>query len=338
MIGILLIQLGTPASTSVGDVRRYLREFLMDPRVINIPTPLRWMLVNLIIAPFRSSKSAHAYRAIWTDRGSPLRFHTEDLVKGVQEKLGSNFVVRYCMRYGEPSIEESLKELLKLPLQKLLILPLYPQFAGATTQSCWDEVARVVQSASWIPETSMLGAFYNDPNYLSALHASVDAEALKSFDHILFSYHGLPESQIKETDCSAYCLSRSDCCDRPNPSHLRCYRAQCLKTTDLLRERLALPASKVTSSFQSRLGRSRWIGPYTEEVLKDLAQTKKVKRLAVICPSFVSDCLETLEEIGIRGRETFQAAGGEDLVLLPALNASEPWIKGLSELLVKNAR
>ena len=330
--GVLLINLGTPAAPRTREVRRYLREFLSDPRVIDVAAPLRFLLVNAIIAPFRAPRSARAYAKIWTARGSPLLFNGLDLRDRLRARLGAP--VELAMRYGEPSISGGLEALERAGCERLVLAPLYPQYASSSTGSSLEE-AYARASLRWrTPCIDALLAFYDDARFLDAV-AAVGRPVLERFrpEHVLFSYHGLPERHCRKTDASgAHCLVRADCCARIVEANRNCYRAQCFATTRGLRDRLGLDEKTSSTTFQSRLGRTPWIRPFTDEELVHLAR-RGVKRLAVFCPSFVADCLETLEEIGLRARDDFRAAGGEELALVPSLNAHEAWVEGLAAML-----
>jgi len=320
--GVLLINLGTPDAPQTRPVRRYLREFLSDPRVLTLPGPLRWLLLNAVILPTRPRKSAAAYRAIWGDAGSPLLVHSQRLAHEVAVRLGEAYSVRLGMRYGKPSIESALCELEADRANRILVLPLFPQYASAVTASVSAKVFEILADRSDIPSIDILGAFYDEPDF-AASWAAVAGPGLSTFraDHVLFSFHGLPANQIRASDPqSDHCLSSPDCCAAPGPSLGRCYRAQCFATTDALIEALGLDPAQTTTAFQSRLGNTPWIEPYTDRVLGDL-HARGVRRLAVLCPAFVADCLETLEEIGIRLRADWLALGGEDLWLAPCPNA-----------------
>jgi ferrochelatase len=328
--GLLLINLGTPAAPTTADVRRYLREFLSDPRVIDIHPVARALLLNLVILPSRPAKTAHAYRAIWdAQRGSPLMFHSQDLTAAVQRTLGDAWKVVLAMRYGEPSIASALASLREV--DRIVVLPLYPQYAASSTAT---SVARVMElaGAGWdVPAIDVIPAFHADPGFIGAF-ADVARPVLDRLrpDHVLFSFHGLPERQIKKSDpTGAHCLASPTCCDQPRPG---CYRSQCFATARALAGALGVTAHTVC--FQSRLGRTPWIQPHTDVVIEELAR-QGVKRLAVVCPSFVADCLETLEEIAIRLRAQWQAAGGEELELVPSLNATSAWVEAVCALVRK---
>ena len=319
--GCLLVNLGTPDEPTPSAVRRYLREFLGDPRVLTLPAPIRWLLLNLVILPTRPRRTAAAYRAIWTRQGSPLRVHSEALRDGVATALGEDFRVELAMRYGKPSIASALAALERAGVERVVVLPLFPQYASSVTASAAAEVTRVLQAASDPPLLEILGAFYDEPEFVSCW-AALAREPLVDFgpDHVLFSFHGLPENQIRASDRTrGHCLAKPDCCSASGADIARCYRAQCVSTAERLRQALELPRDKTSSAFQSRLGPTPWIRPFTDEELP-LLRKRGVKRLAVFCPSFVSDCLETLEEVGIRLREQWRSLGGEDLWLAPCLN------------------
>jgi ferrochelatase len=328
--GLLLINLGTPDAPTTGAVRRYLREFLSDPRVIDIHPLGRWLLLNLVILPRRPRASASAYRKIWTDLGSPLLVHSRELTQKVALELESEFEVELAMRYGNPSIRSAVGRLREKGIQELVALPLYPQRASSSTGSSIDELYRVLARTWDVLPVKVSGEFFADPGFLQAF-AEVASPVLASCvpDHVLFSFHGLPERHIRKSDSSGrHCLATLDCCEEWSAVNARCYRAQSFQTARALADRLGLPRERYGVSFQSRLGRTPWIKPYTDEVLAELAG-RGVRRLAVVCPAFVADCLETLEEIGIRGRQSFIAAGGQELALVPSLNAHPAWVQAV---------
>jgi ferrochelatase len=330
--GILLINLGTPDAPRTPEVRRYLREFLSDPLVIDIPAPMRWLLVNGMVAPFRSPKTAKAYEMVWTERGSPLLFHSLDLRDGLRERMTEP--VELAMRYGNPSIEAGLANLRAAGCERVLCAPLYPQYAESSTLSSIEAVRKAVTTSGEALQLDFLPPFYENENFLDAF-AAVGESVLRDLepDHVLFSFHGLPERHMRNVDPSGeHCLVRDDCCARIGDTNRDCYRAQCLATTRGLRERLDIDEKDSSVAFQSRLGRTPWIQPFTDQVVKQLA-AGGTKRLAIFCPAFVADCLETLEEISIRAAHDFRAAGGEELRLVPSLNASTPWVDGLAAML-----
>lgn len=330
--GVLLVNLGTPDSTATGDVRKYLREFLMDGRVIDFPFIPRWMLVNLIIAPFRAPKSAAEYRKLWTDRGSPLLFHTEDLRDRLIEKLDpKEYVVQMAMRYQTPSMQDGLDALMKQKVRKIIVLPLFPQYASATNGSVIDRVMEIAQGWQIIPEISFINNFVEHPLFLKAWQELGEAEMKKQdYDKYMFSYHGLPERQIKKGSVQGYCQLGS-CCEKYGPSNQFCYRAQCFHTTRQVAAKLGLPKEKVVTCFQSRLGNDPWVKPYTEEMIKELA-AEGVKKVLVFSPAFVADCLETTVEVGEEYKEQFEELGGEYWDLVPSLNSNNTWVECVKDL------
>lgn len=331
--GLLLVNLGTPDRPETGAVRRYLRQFLSDPRVLDIHPVGRFFLLNFIILPFRSSASAHAYSKVWTERGSPLLFHSQDLLEKVRTRLAPQQVpVELGMRYGQPSLEAALARLRAAGCDRLAVLPLYPQYAASSTGSSLEEVWRLVGQLWNTPAVQAVPAFYDHPAFLDAF-ALVARPVLDEVapDRVLMSFHGLPERQVKKSDESGYgrhCLASPGCCDAIVDANRMCYRAQCFATARELAERLGLGPDRFEVTFQSRLGRTPWIRPYTDVRVQELAASG-VKRLAVLCPAFVADCLETLEEVGMRLREDFLARGGEELRLVPSLNATDAWADGV---------
>lgn len=335
--GLLLINLGTPDEPTAPAVRRYLREFLGDPRVLDINAVGRSLLLNLVILPRRPAKSAEAYRAVWDDkRGSPLMYHSQDLAAGVAAALGDSWIVQLAMRYGSPSIPDRLDKLIAANVDRIVVLPLFPQYASSSTGTA---VARVMELASerWsVPALDFVPAFFDDPGFIGAFEAvAKPALAAAAADHVLFSFHGLPVRQITKTDVTkAHCFATTSCCETlTNPN---CYRAQSFHTARSLAARLGLSPDTYTVCFQSRLGRTPWIQPYTDVVIEELAKAGK-KRLAVLCPAFVADCLETVEEIGIRARAQWKAAGGEELTLIPSLNATPAWVAAVAQIAERHA-
>lgn len=331
----LLINLGSPASTATRDVRRYLNEFLMDKHVIDIAWPLRFFLAYGWIAPFRAPKSAGAYRKIWRDEGSPLIHFTREFAQKLANTLAQNqsdIQVRWAMRYGPHSVAKAMAEIRVDGTQDILIVPMYPQYAKSSVLTAIEEVKKHLKGFAGRVEYA--GQFYDHPAFIESFAANIQNE-WKAFrpDHLLLSYHGLPERHIKELDQSGqHCLGSANCCDAVGEVNRRCYRAQCFATSRALTRALSLPSSQVSVSFQSRLGREPWIQPFTDKIIHDLVAQGK-RRLLVSCPSFVADCLETLEEVGIRLREDFLRAGGEDLRLVPSLNDSDLWVKNFPRLL-----
>lgn len=332
--GAILLNLGTPDAPQASEVRQYLREFLMDPYVIDIPLPVRWLLVNGVILPTRPSKSAEAYQKIWTDRGSPLLFHLLDLVPKVQQQLGSEWRVLPAMRYGKPGIESVLSQFQKEGITDITVFPLYPQYSLAATETSVQQCQKIANRLSPEFRLKFVGAFYNDPGFIRAFAEKTRTHLTGyDYDHVLFSFHGLPERHVKKTDLRGdHCLSQENCCAEMNDANRNCYRAQCFQTAHAIARQLGLEKSRYTVCFQSRLGRNPWIKPYTDHFYESLP-ARGAKKIAVVCPAFVADCLETLEEIEMRGKEEFVQNGGEDLKLVPSLNSDDVWAQVVANLL-----
>lgn len=328
--GILLVNLGSPDSTAVRDVRRYLGEFLMDPYVIDLPWAARRAIVSLFVLPFRPRRTAHAYKYIWTDAGSPLLVHSQALARALARELG--LPVALGMRYGNPSLEAAIAALVDAAADEILLVPLYPQHADSTRTTTVVRVREILAGMPRTPALRVLPPFHDDAAFLDALAAHAGRHRAADADYVLFSFHGLPERHIKKADPTGWhCLKSGDCCQTPSPAHATCYRQHCHATARQVAMRLALGQTQWSVAFQSRLGRERWLTPFTDRELIRLPG-EGVRRLAVICPAFVADNLETLEEIGVRGREAFLAAGGESLTLVPCLNEDPAWIAALAAL------
>ncbi|WP_185268534.1 ferrochelatase [Halopseudomonas xiamenensis] len=329
--GLLLINLGSPRSTEVSDVRQYLNQFLMDPYVIDLPWPLRRALVSLILLR-RPSESAEAYRQIWWEEGSPLIVISQRLCNAVRP-LWKHGPVELGMRYAAPSIENALLALAEQGARSVLVAPLYPQFADSTTTTAIEEVRRVINKHKLSLQLRTLPPFHAEPDYIQALVASARPALEQDFHHLLFSFHGLPERYlIKRDPGKNHCLQSSDCCHRATGEVLKtCYKAQCIQSAAEFAANAGLKPEQWSVAFQSRLGRAKWIEPYTESRLDELAQ-QGVRKLLVMSPAFVADCIETYEELGIRGRVQFIAAGGEDLQLIPCLNDNHDWAQALVRL------
>jgi ferrochelatase len=327
---VLLVNLGSPDSTSVPDVRRYLREFLGDPRVLDIPAPLRWLLLEGLILRTRPKQTAHAYASIWTADGSPLVVTSRSVERKLAAALGPETPVYLAMRYGEPSIAAMVAQMAADGIQEVLLFPQYPHYAMASWETVVVKVEEEVARRAPQLRLTCIKPFYADPDYIDALGA-VSAPALaQPYDHVLFSYHGLPARHMKKADPThCHCLASPNCCVTPSPAHATCYRAQVFATTRALAAKLNLDPERHSVSFQSRLAGEPWLEPYTDVEFQRLAASG-VKRLLVLCPAFVTDCLETLEEIAVRGRETFVAAGGESFEMIPCLNDQEPFIDFLA--------
>ncbi len=320
--GLLLINLGTPNNPTTAAVKRYLREFLADRRVISLPAPLRYLLLYGFILPFRSRSSAQAYQTIWTPEGSPLLYHSRHLVDKLQDRLGTRCKVVLGMRYGKPSIQEALLQL--QGCETMTILPLYPQYSSAATGSSIEKVLQLLATQTILPSIRVIRDFHSHSGFIDAQSALIKTH-IANHDYVLFSYHGLPENHLREGGCTQACLAN---CSLTSSSNNGCYRAQCLQTTSLVAKTLGLTNQQYGTAFQSRLGKTPWIKPYTDEVIVDLF-SQGMRRIVIVCPSFVADCLETLEEIGIRMREQWMKMGGEQLTLIPCLNDSEPWLTAI---------
>ncbi|MFZ2488043.1 MAG: ferrochelatase [Anaerolineae bacterium] len=328
--GILLVNTGSPDSPGVADVRRYLNQFLMDDRVLDAPAPLRRLIVSGFILPFRPKRSAEAYRSIWWEDGSPLVVLSRRLQQAVQAQL--DMPVALAMRYQHPSLDEGLAELLRAGVSDILLVPLFPQYAMSTVLSAVEETERALARSRSSAALHVLPPFYHDARFIAALIDNARPSLAQGFDHLLFSYHGLPERHLRKTDPThAHCLRVTDCCTVDSPAHSTCYRHQVLATTDLFVQQADIPADRYSVSFQSRLGQDAWLQPATASELPRLARAG-VRRIAVISPAFVTDCLETLEEIAEGGRNLFLEAGGQSFTMIPALNTHPAWVSTLSQL------
>ncbi len=328
---VLLANLGSPDAPEEQPVREYLNQFLMDPYVIQLPWILRRLIVSLFVLPKRPKDSAEAYASIWGKDGSPLITLSQELQKLLQHRV--DMPVGLAMRYGNPSIESQLLELAQQPeIDEVLFIPLYPHYADSTVTTSAEEAKRVIAKHNLNIRLNVLPPFYQQPDYIKALVDSTDNRLqADDYDHVVFSYHGLPELHLKKADpTGSHCMQSADCCDKPSEAHATCYRHQVLETTKLFVERAQIPQDKYTIAFQSRLGRAKWLEPSTSGTLENLA-IKGVKRVLVLCPAFVTDCLETLEEIEIQGKEEFIAAGGESLELIPCLNSHPTWVETLAD-------
>ena len=325
---VLLVNLGSPDSTSVADVKRYLDEFLTDERVID-KAFVRKVIVPLIILNTRPKKSAEAYGSIWTDEGSPLIVTSEHQA----EALGGQIepAVHLAMRYGNPSIPDVISEILADGVDSLFVIPLYPQYAMSSYETVVVKVMEEINRLRPEMDVEFLQPFYNDPEYLDILSASIDENLPEDTEKLLFSFHGVPERHLRLSDPShAHCMAVHDCCNRPNPAHATCYRHQCYATAHAVVERLGLKPEQFFVSFQSRLGRDPWLQPYTDATLEKWGRDG-IKKVRVVCPAFVTDCLETLEEIAGEGKEIFTEAGGEDYAHIPCLNEDPRWIDYLAK-------
>lgn len=328
--GVLLINLGTPDAPRTREVRRYLREFLSDPRVIDMNPIGRWLLLNLIILPFRPAKSAAAYRSIWTPDGSPLLIHGQQLRDALAAQLGEHYAVALGMRYGAPSIASAVDELLARGVDRLIAVPLFPQYSSAASGSAMACLMEALRDRWNLPSIEIVSDFYDDPGFIDAF-AQRHRTAIDTLrpDYVLFSYHGLPERHVLRSEGPGVQCDRTDPCPVIGPSNRFCYRAQCFATTRALATSLDLDEGAYGTAFQSRLGRAQWIEPSTDGMLPKLAE-RGVKRLLVSCPAFVADCLETLEEIDMRAKQQWLALGGEAFAMVPSLNSQPRWVEALA--------
>lgn len=319
-IGVLLTNLGTPEAPEKGALKRYLREFLSDPRVVEVPKLIWWMILNLVILNIRPKRSAHAYSTVWTERGSPLMFHTQDqtnaLAASMQQKYGDKVVVDFAMRYGSPSIKSVTQNMLEKGVRQLLVLPLYPQYSGATNGSTFDALGEALRKTRWIPDVRFISHYHDFTPYIDAIAGSITEHWATHgrADKLIFTYHGIPKRYLTAGD----------------PYHCECY-----KTSRLVAEKLGLGKDEYMVTFQSRFGREEWLQPYTDHTLKSLPE-QGVKSVQMICPGFSADCLETIEEIGIENRDYFLEAGGERYEYIAALNAQPEHIAALESLIEKN--
>ncbi|MCT4330008.1 ferrochelatase [Elizabethkingia anophelis] len=327
--GILLVNLGSPKSTSVKDVTEYLDEFLMDERVIDIRWLFRSLLVQGIILKTRPKKSAEAYKTVWTDQGSPLIVISEQIQKKLQQVV--DVPVALGMRYAQPSIEKGIQDLVDQGVNEIILFPLYPQYAMSTTETVSVKAEEVRKKKFPAVKIKYVKPFYNRDIYINALADSIRKQLPEKFDKLQFSYHGVPERHIYKTDPTKTCNLEN--CRTEGPHHFNeyCYLNHCYETTRLVREKLGLAEDKVILTFQSRLGKDPWIQPYTDATLESLPK-QGVKDLAVVCPAFVSDCLETLEEISEEGKEIFEHAGGKSFYYIPCLNDNDEWIQVMKKL------
>lgn len=326
--GILLINLGTPDSPSVKDVRKYLSQFLNDPFVIDINPLARFFLVNGIIVPFRAPKSAKLYKKIWTKDGSPLLVHGLKLKTLLQKELGEFYCVELGMRYRHPSIESAFMKLLEAGVSEITAIPLYPQYASASTESTIEEVKKVSLRHSF-PNVRMIDRFYQDQRFIDACVEVARKYNLNEYDYFLFSYHGLPERQVQKVYPDV-CRINNECCAQISAKNERCYRAACYETTRQLVKYLQIPDGKYTTAFQSRLD-DKWLKPYSDKVVEQKAK-EGIKKMLVFSPAFVADCLETTYEIGVEYAELFRTNGGERLQLVESLNTHPKWVEALKNI------
>jgi len=328
--GVLLVNLGSPDSPSVADVRRYLREFLMDGRVLDAPWPVRFCVVHFAILPFRPKHSAEAYQKIWTPDGSPLVVTSRNVQAKLQQRV--SVPVELAMRYQNPSIPQAVRNLAQKGVDEVLLIPLFPHYAMSSFETAVERVKEVAAALAPQMRLKVQPPCFEDPDYITALVGSAQEHLKQGCDHLLFSFHGLPERHMRKADpTGCHCLASEGCCTTASPAHATCYRAQCFKTVAAFVRQAGVPEGKYSVAFQSRLGREPWLKPYTDFELPRLAQ-QGVRKLLVMCPAFVSDCLETIEEIGLRGREIFLTAGGTDFALIPCLNEHPLWLEALEKM------
>lgn len=327
--GILLVNLGSPDSPSVPDVRRYLNEFLMDERVIDTPWLLRRFVVSMILIK-RPAESGHAYEKIWTKDGSPLVVTSKRVQAELQKRV--TVPVELAMRYQNPSIEFAVNRLAGQGIREVLLIPLFPHYAMSSYETAVVRVQEVAARLATRMKITVQPPYYDAPDFIAALVASTESFLKQDYDHLLFSYHGIPERHLQKSDpTGCHCLKAANCCEVPSPAHATCYRAQCLATTAAFVKRAGVPREKYSVSFQSRLGKDPWLKPYTDYELVRLAQEGR-KKMLVICPAFVSDCLETIEEIGMRGCADFMAASGREFTRIPCLNEQPVWVQALENM------
>jgi len=332
---VLIINLGTPDSPSVADVRKYLREFLMDARVIDIPFWRRFLLINFVIAPFRAPESAKGYHELWTSQGSPLKVYGMELEGLLQQALGADFQVKLAMRYQSPSIRSVLSHFKGKGFKQLIVIPLYPQYASSSSGSTMEEVMNVIKGWEVIPEIRLISQFFDHPLFIKSLvEIGKKYMVQERYDHYLFSYHGLPEHHILKSSCEHYCRL-GDCCSVYNNKNQYCYRAQCFETTRLLVNGLGIKKEDYTVCFQSRLGKTPWIKPYTDEIIKQLVG-RGTKKVLTFSPAFVADCLETTIEIGVEYKKLFLEHGGERWQLVESLNVNPLWVECLKQMVKQN--
>ena len=339
--GVLLINLGTPDSPSVKDVRKYLFEFLNDPRVIDIPAFARFLLVNFIIVPFRAPKSAKIYNELWTNnglpegrKGSPILYYGKSVKEKLQEALGDDFDVQLAMRYQNPSMDNVLAEMYKKNLEKIIIVPLFPQYASATTGSIIEKAMKIISKWWVIPEIKFINQFYNNKNYINTVIEGAKKSNLDKYDHILFSYHGLPIRQVDKVYKDGTLCQEHNCESEINETNHYCYKATCYATTRLIAEKLNIKTDKYTVCFQSRLDK-KWLEPFADKVVIERAK-KGDKKLLVFSPAFVADCLETIIEIGTEYQQLFEEHGGEKVQLVESLNDHPMWIETLKKIVLDN--
>jgi ferrochelatase len=332
--GILIVNLGTPDSPSTSDVRTYLDQFLMDGRVIDINVAVRAILVKGIIVPFRGPKSAKIYKEIWTEEGSPLLIYGKRVVEEIAKRLGDDYQVELAMRYQSPSVEDALDRLQKAKVDSIKVIPLFPHYASASTGSVHQLVMEIISKWQTIPPLTLVNSYYNHPGMIKVFANNAKKYLDQKWDKILFSFHGVPQRHMRKADVSGvHCLKAENCCSTITENNKFCYSAQCHNTAQLIAKELNLTTDDYTICYQSRLGNDPWMKPYTSDILKDLA-AKGAKRLLVLCPAFVADCLETLYEISFEYQEEFEELGGEKIQLVESLNDNPDWIDALEDIVL----
>ena len=330
--GILVVNLGTPDNPERKAVSRYLKQFLLDGRVIDYPWLSRQLLVRGIIVPFRAGNSSKLYQELWTEEGSPLKIYGEKVAEDLQKLLGEDYHVELAMRYQSPSIESAIDKLLKAGVSEIVVFPMFPQYASATTGSVHEEVMRILSEEWTIPPVKLINSYFDHPAVIEVFAENAQKFDLKEYDHIIFSYHGVPQRHLTKSDRNrSHCLKKDNCCSELTTQNQFCYSAQCHATTSHLAKALNLSADQYTTAFQSRLGKEVWTQPYTIEVIEKLAE-KGAKKLLVFSPAFVADCLETTIEIGFEYQEEFEKMGGEKIDLVPSLNDHPKWVSAIRDI------
>jgi len=332
MRGVLMVNLGTPDSPGRYDVYRYLKQFLLDKRVIDIPWIFRQLLVRGIIAPFRSGSSGKIYKKLWTKDGSPLKYYGYIVADGVQKLLGDEYHVELAMRYQNPSLDSAIDKLMKANVDEIIVFPMFPQYASASTGSVFEEVMDIMGKKLAIPKIKIINSFCDDERVMNVFVKNAKKMNLEDYEHFVFSFHGIPHSQLRKTDTNNHCLKNENCCQTLTEKNRFCYSAQCYKSAQLIAKGLGLSEEQYTVSFQSRLGPDKWTQPPTPDTLEDL-QEKGIQNVMIFSPAFVADCLETTIEIGDEFHEEFMERGGEKLDLVESLNDDPDWIKAITEII-----
>lgn len=332
MRGVLIVNLGTPDSPGRYDVYRYLKQFLLDKRVIDIPWIFRQLLVRGIIAPFRSGSSSKIYKKLWTKDGSPLKHYGNIVANGVQDKLGDEYHVELAMRYQNPSIESAIDKLMESNPEEIIVFPMFPQYASASTGSVHEEVMDIMKNKLAIPNLKIINSYCDDDRVMQVYVKNAKKHKLDDYQHFVFSFHGIPHSQLRKTDTNNHCLKSEDCCKTLTAKNQFCYSAQCYRTAQMIAKGLELSEDQYTVSFQSRLGPDKWTQPPTPDTLEDL-QEKGIQNVMIFSPAFTSDCLETTIEIADEFHEEFMERGGEKLDLVESLNDDPDWIHAVAEMI-----